>query len=359
MALIVRCGSCRAKLPKAAHDSPACPSCGSGDLRYAVDYWPRGRGAGRKLHTFPKGTGIEEARATAQAMTGIKRKPAQAMPAATVESLFPEYLRWYELHRAPTSYTDMQFAFKRLLPILGEIRIDDITEDHFSLYQQTRTPRRNRQVNKELEYFKGLLRYCRREKRMDIPRIEYERLPYKRPLPVVLSPKEVEAFMKAAKAEPLWHGFFACLYYLGFRFSEASHLRPCDFDLKVGIVRVKQKGGTWKILPLCKEVVQPVKRLEKIRGCGPEDFLFVSRSGRGKPVSDSRFAVARICKRAGIRKRVYPHLFRHSAATGLVNSGVGLRTVQDFLGHKDIKNTEIYTHISVDSLRKAQRSLRK
>jgi site-specific recombinase XerD len=76
--------------------------------------------------------------------------------------------------------------------------------------------------------------------------------------------------------------------------------------------------------------------------------------GTGEAVKNLRPAIQRACQKAGITKRVTPHLFRHSFATHLVDANVNLRTIQKLLGHSRITTTEIYTHVSLENMRKAQ-----
>lgn len=353
MALIVKCRKCRRRVPQ---DATSCPACGSTAFRFIVDHYPAGRRGGRKQITLPEGTTLEGAIDMEGWMTAIKHKPLSATsPGSTVADLFPSYLDWYKIHRAPTSYTDIKYAWRRFDPILGRYQVREIAPEHFSLYQQLRKPtEKNRAANKDLDYFKGFLRWCRREKKIEVQKIEYEPLPYKRPLPVVLSPGEVSAFMKAAEVEPLWHAFFLCLYCLGFRLNEARNLKPGDFDFQNRAVKVRQKGGAEKILPLNKQVTAAVKRLVKVRACKPDDYLFVSRNGQGKPVRNVRVAIARICGRAGIEKRVTPHTFRHSVATNLMGNNVNASIIQKFLGHANLATTQWYSHVSMENLRAAQ-----
>lgn len=88
-----------------------------------------------------------------------------------------------------------------------------------------------------------------------------------------------------------------------------------------------------------------------------DDFIFVSKrqkkddkEGEKKPFYDIRTALKRICERAGVTKRVYPHLFRHSCATHLMGSGVNVRIIQGYLGHAQIGTTEFYTHVAAKHL---------
>jgi integrase/recombinase XerD len=84
---------------------------------------------------------------------------------------------------------------------------------------------------------------------------------------------------------------------------------------------------------------------------GHEDFIFLN--GRGKKISRVMvfYIIKSLAEKAGIRKTISPHTFRHSFATHLIEGGADLRAVQEMLGHASITTTEIYTHLDRDYLR--------
>ncbi len=353
MALIIKCRKCRSRIPQ---DAITCPACSSTAFRFVVDYWPKGRRGGRKQITLPEGTTIQEAMATERAVKAVKHWPVVASSSfSTVADLFPDYLKWYKIHRAETSYRDVNLTWEKSIdPILGRFQARDISNEHISLYQQSRAGKvKNRTVNKELDYFSGFLKWCRRERKIDIPGIHYEKLPCSRPLPVVLSPEEVSRIMQAAEREPFYRTFFLCLYALGFRFSEVRFLKMENFDFENRAVKVKQKGGTEKILPLSDQVIEAVKDLIDLWPMKPGEYLFKMKSS-GKPIGDIRAAIKRNCKAAGVTKRVTPHIFRHSIASNLMAADVNASIIQKFLGHAQISSTQWYFHVSMGDLRRAQ-----
>jgi len=362
MALIVKCRGCRRRVPA---EIGACPSCGSADFRFIVDFWPRGRNGGRRQITLPAEIRTQEQALSIERDFLRARTPRNAArkanPAATVADLFSDYLDWYRLHRAPSTYHDVAGTWERdLRKVFGANDVAEITGAHYSLYQKIRGGRvSNRTVNKELNYFSGFLRWCRKDRKLDIARVDYDELPCSRPLPIVLSPEEVARILAAAESEPLYHALFLCLYTLGLRMNEARNLKREDFDFDNMAVRVKQKGGTWKILPINAQVAAAVKRWmsareEKLaRGWKIGPHVFSARKD-GDQVQNIRRAIARICGRAEVVKKVNPHLFRHSIATHLLGADVNLRTIQRYLGHSSSSTTEFYTHVALGHLRNAQ-----
>lgn len=364
MALIIKCRKCHKRLRQTETD---CPSCGGTSLRYIIDYWPRGRRGGRKQITLPKTTSsVAEAIELEKAFVSARHRAPVAMQIdadSTVADLFPDYLTWYKLHRKAGTAVDVNHAWESSIkPLLGDYKVAQIDTPHFTLYQKMRSkdlvPRKkrtvsNRTVNKELHYFSGFLKWCRRERHITVPYIQYDKLPCSRPLPIVLSPDEVNRILKAAEAEPFYRTFFLCLYSLGFRFAEAQGLKLQDFDFENRSVRVIQKGGTQKILPINDQIVDAVKALAESRSCKQDDYLFAMKRTK-KPVTDVRVPIARICQKAKITKKVNPHLFRHSIATHLMGADVNQRTIQRYLGHSQSSTTDFYTHVALGHLRDAQ-----
>jgi site-specific recombinase XerD len=306
------------------------------------------------LITLPKGTELEEARRY-EPMVRRRKERLPDLHAATVANLFPDYLKWYGIRRAAGTVRDITQTWEHSLkPIMGGCPIRDVGNEQLAFYQQSRAGKvKNRTINKELDYFSGFLKWCRREKKIDVDRIEYEKLPCKRPLPVILSPEEVARIMESAESEPFYLAFFLCLYALGFRLKETRFLKLEDFDFNNRAVKVLQKGGTEKILPLTDRVVEAVKDLSELWPMEPGEYLFAMKR-TGRPVTDIRDPIARICKRAGVTKGVHAHTFRHSIAGHLMTADINQRVIQKYLGHSQISSTSFYTNVSLGNLRNAQ-----
>ncbi|HAJ28158.1 MAG TPA: hypothetical protein DCG53_13105, partial [Syntrophus sp. (in: bacteria)] len=210
----------------------------------------------------------------------------------------------------------------------------------------------NRTINKELQYFGGFLSWVKSDYHISAQLDGIRGLPYKRPLPAVLTPGEVNKILEAS--DPFWRALILCLYGLGLRWSEATQLRKSDVDLKAMSVKMIQKGGNEKSLPLSEELAKALEDL------GAKDntaeYIFLNEKTK-KPVSNIRKALQRACKTAEVTKRVTPHLFRHSFATHLMDAGVNMRIIQTLLGHSQIGTTEFYTHVSIGNLRDAANKL--
>lgn len=320
--------------------------------KFVVDYYPQGRSGKRMRLTLPEGvTNIEDARAVERELRTSKDKHIPVPRNATVSELFQQYLDWYEMHRAATTYRDIKNVFKNHIKrLLGSYLATEISENHINVYKRLRRAERvsNRTITKELHYFSGFLTWC--EKRKYIKKRDYhiEKLPYTRPIPIVLTYKEALKFIKAA--EPLYRVFFLLLFNLGLRLTSARLLKWTDIDLGQRTLQIIGKGGKPNKFPLSKWLYNELRGLRK-KSKSP--WVFPSSRGKNKPIADVRTAIARAKKKAGIKKHIHPHLLRHSLATHLLDKDIDIRKIQDILGHEDISTTEWYTQVSVATKKRA------
>jgi integrase/recombinase XerC len=143
------------------------------------------------------------------------------------------------------------------------------------------------------------------------------------------------------------------LYSSGLRLAELVGLDVNRLDLADRTVRVLGKGDKERIVPVGTEAASALTQWlkERVSIAKPDETaLFVGRSGErlGRRAVQTR--VAYWARRQGVSMRVYPHLFRHSFASHLLESGGDLRGVQELLGHADIATTQIYTHLDFQHL---------
>ena len=141
------------------------------------------------------------------------------------------------------------------------------------------------------------------------------------------------------------------LYGCGLRVTELTTLRISDLFFEDGFIRVLGKGNKERFIPIHRKNQQYITTyIAEIR-ChiafqkGFEDILFLNR--RGKQLSRNMlFMILKdLVQKAGIKKKVSPHTFRHSFATHLLENGADLRAIQQMLGHESITTTEIYVHL--------------
>ena len=174
----------------------------------------------------------------------------------------------------------------------------------------------------------------------------------KKALPVVLSESEVRRFMDAL-GSPKHRAIAFILYSGGLRVSEAARLKIADIDSERGQIHVRQGKGRKDRYVMLSPVVLGVLR-EFVRVDRPYDWLFSAGHRRDRHITTRAIQreVKLAAKRAGIEKRVTPHVLRHSFATHLLEAGTDLRYIQELLGHTKISTTVIYTHVARREARK-------
>ena len=176
-------------------------------------------------------------------------------------------------------------------------------------------------------------------------------LPYpkvRRKLPKILSLEEVTRLIDASSGL-FERTLLMVLYGTGMRRAEIARLKIDDIDSQRMVLHVVNgKGGKDRDLPLSPKLLETLRAYW--RWLKPETYLFPSRTLRDseQPITDKTVwrACSEAARRSGIRKRVTPHLLRHSWATHLLEAGTDLRTIQLLLGHEDLEVTARYLHLS-------------
>jgi integrase/recombinase XerD len=180
-----------------------------------------------------------------------------------------------------------------------------------------------------------------------VANIPYPRTPKK--LPTVLSAPEVVRLLDAVE-NGKHRAVLSTIYATGLRLSEALALKVTDIDSGRMVITVRQgKGQKDRTVMLSPQLLEVLRHYA--RHVHPRDWLFPGRRA-GQPLHAT--AVQRACVKArvaaGLGKQASAHTLRHSFATHLLESGTDLRLIQTLLGHRSIKTTAIYTHVSTQRL---------
>jgi integrase/recombinase XerD len=169
-------------------------------------------------------------------------------------------------------------------------------------------------------------------------------------LPVVLSKEEVKRLVGSALNET-HKMILTVLYSCGLRCEEMLSIRIMDIDFDRKNILIHGKGSKDRFVPIGVQIVALIKKT--ISDLVPKDYLCTTirkgpldRSGRRMSKRTIGKIVENCAKKAGITKRVYPHLLRHSVATHLIEDGVDIRYIQVLLGHSSILATSHYTQIA-------------
>lgn len=183
----------------------------------------------------------------------------------------------------------------------------------------------------------------------------------RRKLPVFLNVEEIDLMLsKIDRSMPEGERNFSMLetlYSCGLRVSELTNLKITDLHLNDDYIKVTGKGNKERLVPIGRRAKKLILGyLKQVRSKiavkkAAEDIVYLNRRG-GKLSRVMVFYVIKdLAQKAGIKKVLSPHTFRHSFATHLVEGGADLRAVQEMLGHESITTTEIYTHLDRQFLR--------
>jgi integrase/recombinase XerD len=183
-------------------------------------------------------------------------------------------------------------------------------------------------------------------------------------LPMFLTVEEVERLIEQPDASTVIglrdKAMVEVMYSAGLRVSELCKLRLNDIYYDKGYVRCVGKGDKERLVPIGRRAVEVVRRYlkesrPKLARENSPPLLFMSRKG-GECSRHGFWKTISDCGRlAGIRKKLKPHMLRHSFATHLLDRGADLRAVQMMLGHADIATTQIYTHVVEERLKQVYR----
>ncbi len=162
-------------------------------------------------------------------------------------------------------------------------------------------------------------------------------------LPEVLNKKDVLKIIETAK-NPVHRLIIKFLYSSGLRVSEIINLKPKDIDIERKIIVVRQsKGAKDRITLLSNSLKEPL--LKHLLENTPKNYLFESNRNKKYSKRTIEEIVANNSLRA-IKRKIKPHTLRHSFATHLLEQGIDIRYIQKLLGHKNLRTTQIYTHIA-------------
>ena len=259
----------------------------------------------------------------------------------------------------------------------GIDNVHDITRTVLQSYQRHVFHYRNAKTGRPLKFstqisllgpIRAWFRYLRRENQietnpaadLDFPK-EEQRLPE-----TILSPSQIETIMNQPKIEtPLGlrdRAMLEVLYSTAMRRSELIDLDIYDINYEAGTVTIRQgKGGKDRVVPIgVRALSWLTKYTEDARG----DFaahtnttgLFVSFRGRRFCPPNLSILIRDYIKAAGITRPGSCHLFRHAAATQMLENGADIRSLQQLLGHAELTSTQIYTHISIKHLKDVHRT---
>jgi len=176
----------------------------------------------------------------------------------------------------------------------------------------------------------------------------------------VLKIEEVEKFLESipysTALEMRDRAMLEILYSCGLRVSEIINLRMQNIDFDEELLRFIGKGDRERIVPIGEKGLSFLEKYlrtsrYKIKKEYRSDYVFLNRSGRRMTRQGFWKILKKYARRTNLNKNLYPHIFRHSFATHMLQRGADLRTIQELLGHSSISTTEIYTTLDKEHIK--------
>ena len=142
-------------------------------------------------------------------------------------------------------------------------------------------------------------------------------------------------------------------YATGIRLSEIVNIKIDDVIFSKNMIKIIGKGNKERIViygDVCKQKIEEFLKLREIKDI-KSDYLIINKDYKKLTPRGVEYILDKIVKKSGVNISVSPHTLRHTFATHMLNEGADLKTVQELLGHENLKTTQIYTHVSNDRLR--------
>mgnify|MGYP000114959986 CR=1 FL=1 len=279
----------------------------------------------------------------------VEKKPVKPdLPALSpaLEAKTNEFRRWME-HKRYSSQTIKTYveSLKVFLKYIQPSSVSSIRNEDVVLFVTGYLLPRKLSFSYQNQLVNALKLFYREIVKCDLNIMELERPRPQKKLPNVLSIEEVLLILQST--DNFMHKtMLSLIYSCGLRRSEALNIKPHDIDSKRNILTIRSaKGNKDRVVPISDKMIIMIN--EYMRRSRPRVWLFEGYvPGQRYSETSLQEVFKQALKKSGIIKNASLHWLRHSYATHLLESGTDLRYIQELLGHRSSKTTEIYTHVS-------------
>jgi integrase/recombinase XerC len=286
-----------------------------------------------------------------------------------MQEVFNKYINYLEAEKNASPYTVRNYTtdlsgFFNFLKTKGISSLQEVDKhvlrDYLSHLMEEGIVKAS--IARKLSAIRSFYRYLLREGMITTSPVASTSSPkLDKRLPSFLTPEEMVRLLEApGLSTPQGlrdRGLIELLYASGLRVSELVNLDMERVNFDTNEIRVWGKGSKERMVLMGKPAAEALKTYlsqgrPKLLGDKRSSALFVNRYGGRLIARRVQRLLQKYASLAGINKRVYPHLLRHTFATHLLDGGAGLRVVQELLGHASLSSTQIYTHVTKSQAKK-------
>lgn len=236
---------------------------------------------------------------------------------------------------------------------------DKEIKDYLKLLKQQNL--NSKSISRVISSLRGFYKFLLIEKVIANNPMEYiDTVKTSKTIPSVLSKEEINKLLMISpnnKFDYRNKAMIELMYATGLRVSELVNLKINDVDLHMNILKTMGKGNKERLIPIGEyATVCVIQYLDKARPLflknKHSDYLFITNQGSNLSRAQFYRILKKLAQEKGIITPFSPHTLRHSFATHLLDNGADLRSIQELLGHSNISTTEIYTHVSKETLKR-------
>ncbi len=283
-----------------------------------------------------------------------------------LEKLFKEYLVNLRINESKSELTIKNYSsdLDKYLGFLSTEGIEDVEDVKFDLINEfiknQSTFKASSSVARMASSIRSFHRFISFKYDLKDPTLNLEVKNKSKRLPIFATIDEVDkimAYFTNENQDILNHALLETIYCCGLRVSECTKLTVSQVNLEQKILRVLGKGSKERIIPIPENSLAVIKNYyNNVRPLWLKkrtNLFFINKFGKHITTEYVENMIKFVCEEVGITKKITPHKLRHSFATHLLEGGADLRTIQELLGHSDIRTTEIYTHVQKERLKES------